>query len=61
MLKDVGYALELAAACGLALSGAENAREALEKTIAAGFGAEYFPALAQLPQFRGVNPGESGS
>jgi 3-hydroxyisobutyrate dehydrogenase-like beta-hydroxyacid dehydrogenase len=48
MLKDVGYALELAAECGLALSGAENARELLQKTIAAGFGAEYFPALAKV-------------
>jgi 3-hydroxyisobutyrate dehydrogenase-like beta-hydroxyacid dehydrogenase len=48
MLKDVGYALELAAAYGLALSGAENARELLEKAIAAGFGAEYFPALAKV-------------
>jgi 3-hydroxyisobutyrate dehydrogenase-like beta-hydroxyacid dehydrogenase len=48
MLKDVDYALELAAACGLRLSGAENARELLEKTIAAGFGAEYFPALAKV-------------
>jgi 3-hydroxyisobutyrate dehydrogenase len=48
MLKDVGYALELAAKCGLDLSGAENARALLEKTIAAGFGAEYFPALAKV-------------
>jgi 3-hydroxyisobutyrate dehydrogenase-like beta-hydroxyacid dehydrogenase len=48
MLKDVGYALELAAGCGLHLSGAENARTLLERTIAAGFGAEYFPALAKL-------------
>ena len=48
MLKDVGYALELAASCGLHLSGAENARELLEKAIAAGFGAEYFPALAKV-------------
>jgi hypothetical protein len=48
MLKDVGYALELAADCGLALSGAENARALLERTIAAGFGAEYFPALAKV-------------
>jgi len=48
MLKDVGYALELAAECGLALSGAENARELLQQTIAAGFGAEYFPALAKV-------------
>jgi 3-hydroxyisobutyrate dehydrogenase-like beta-hydroxyacid dehydrogenase len=48
MLKDVGYALEVAAECGLALSGAENARALLEKAIAAGFGAEYFPALAKV-------------
>jgi 3-hydroxyisobutyrate dehydrogenase-like beta-hydroxyacid dehydrogenase len=53
MLKDVGYALELAAECGLSLSGAENARALLEKTIAAGFGAEYFPALAKLVGKRG--------
>ena len=48
MLKDVGYALDVAAACGLHLSGAENARALLEKAIAAGFGAEYFPALAKV-------------
>jgi 3-hydroxyisobutyrate dehydrogenase-like beta-hydroxyacid dehydrogenase len=48
MLKDVGYALEIAAECGLRLSGAENARALLEKAIAAGFGAEYFPALAKV-------------
>jgi 3-hydroxyisobutyrate dehydrogenase-like beta-hydroxyacid dehydrogenase len=48
MLKDVGYALEIAAECGLVLSGAENARALLEKAIAAGFGAEYFPALAKV-------------
>jgi 3-hydroxyisobutyrate dehydrogenase-like beta-hydroxyacid dehydrogenase len=53
MLKDVGYALELAAECGLSLSGAENARALLEKTIAAGFGAEYFPALAKVVGKRG--------
>jgi hypothetical protein len=40
--------LELAAAYGLHLSGAENARTLLEQTIAAGFGAEYFPALAKV-------------
>jgi 3-hydroxyisobutyrate dehydrogenase-like beta-hydroxyacid dehydrogenase len=48
MLKDVGYALELGAACGLSLSGAGNARALLEKAIAAGYGAEYFPALAKV-------------
>jgi 3-hydroxyisobutyrate dehydrogenase-like beta-hydroxyacid dehydrogenase len=53
MLKDVGYALELAAECGLSLTGAENARALLEKTIATGFGAEYFPALAKVVGKRG--------
>jgi hypothetical protein len=53
MLKDVGYALELAAECGLSLSGAENARALLQRTIAAGFGAEYFPALAKVIGRRG--------
>ena len=48
MLKDVGYALEIAAECGVHLSGAENARALLERAIAAGFGAEYFPALAKV-------------
>ena len=47
-LKDLGYALELAREGGLALSGAENARQLLEKSRAAGFGAEYFPALAKI-------------
>lgn len=48
MLKDIGYALELAAECGLQLSGAENARELLEKAIGAGFGGEYFPVVERV-------------
>jgi hypothetical protein len=47
-LKDLGYALELAREAGLELSGAANARALLEKSRAAGFGAEYFPALAKV-------------
>jgi hypothetical protein len=47
-LKDLGYALELAREAGLELSGAGNARAVLEKSRAAGFGAEYFPALAKI-------------
>ncbi len=47
-LKDLGYALELAREAGLELSGAANARALLEKSRAAGFGAEYFPALAKI-------------
>ena len=47
-LKDLGYALELAREAGLELSGANNARALLERSAAAGFGAEYFPALAKV-------------
>jgi hypothetical protein len=47
-LKDLGYALELAREGGLELSGAQNARRLLEASRAAGFGAEYFPALAKI-------------
>ncbi|MGB7299139.1 MAG: NAD(P)-dependent oxidoreductase [Burkholderiaceae bacterium] len=44
-LKDLQYALELAAENGLSLSGAQNVREIFEKTIAAGDGDLYFPVL----------------
>jgi 3-hydroxyisobutyrate dehydrogenase-like beta-hydroxyacid dehydrogenase len=47
-LKDLGYALELAAQAGIALPGAQNARQLLERAIAAGYGREYFPVLARL-------------
>ena len=47
-LKDLGYALELAREAGLELSGAQNARRLLEKSRAAGYGTEYFPALAKV-------------
>jgi hypothetical protein len=47
-LKDLGYALELAAQAGVELPGAQNARALLERAIAAGYGREYFPALARL-------------
>jgi hypothetical protein len=47
-LKDIGYALELAREAGVDLSGARNARRLLEKSRDAGFGAEYFPALAKI-------------
>ncbi len=48
MLKDVGYALELAREQGLALRGANLAAGLLEQTIEAGFGDQYFPALAKV-------------
>ncbi|HEY6820891.1 MAG TPA: NAD(P)-dependent oxidoreductase [Burkholderiales bacterium] len=47
-LKDLGYALELAREAGIDLSGARNARDLLQKSRDAGFGAEYFPALAKV-------------
>ena len=47
-LKDLGYALELAREAGMKLTGADNARRLLEKSRDAGFGAEYFPALAKV-------------
>jgi 3-hydroxyisobutyrate dehydrogenase-like beta-hydroxyacid dehydrogenase len=47
-LKDIGYALELAGEAGLALPGAELARDLLRATVEAGYGEEYWPALAKL-------------
>ena len=44
-LKDLGYALELAAAAGVTARGAEVARRALESAREAGWGDEYFPVL----------------
>ena len=47
-LKDIGYAIELGDAAGLALPGAALARDLLRRTIEAGHGAEYWPALAKI-------------
>ncbi len=46
-LKDIRYALRLAEEQGLFLPGADNAKEIIKKAIAAGYGKEYFPALAK--------------
>jgi 3-hydroxyisobutyrate dehydrogenase-like beta-hydroxyacid dehydrogenase len=46
-LKDIRYALRLAEEAGLFLNGADNAKETIKKAIRAGFGKEYFPALAK--------------
>jgi 3-hydroxyisobutyrate dehydrogenase-like beta-hydroxyacid dehydrogenase len=48
MLKDVGYALELAESQGLELRGAKLVAELLDETIRAGAGDEYFPALIKV-------------
>jgi hypothetical protein len=47
-LKDIRYALELARDAGIDLSGASNARTLLKRSADAGFGEEYFPALAKV-------------
>ena len=47
-LKDVRYALRLAEEAGLFLTGADNAKEMIKKAIRAGYGKEYFPALAKV-------------
>jgi hypothetical protein len=47
-LKDIRYALRLAEEAGLFLAGADNAKEIIKKAIRAGYGKEYFPALAKV-------------
>jgi hypothetical protein len=47
-LKDIRYALRLGEEAGLFLSGADNAKELIKRAIRAGFGKEYFPALAKV-------------
>jgi len=47
-LKDLGYALELAAQANLEVSGARNARAALRKAAGAGHGKQYFPVVAKV-------------
>jgi 3-hydroxyisobutyrate dehydrogenase-like beta-hydroxyacid dehydrogenase len=47
-LKDLSYALDLAADSGLALPGAETARDYLTRAIEAGHGKLYWPAIARV-------------
>ena len=47
-LKDIRYALRLSEEAGLYLHGADNAKETIKRAIRAGFGKEYFPALAKI-------------
>ena len=47
-LKDIRYALRLAEEEGLFLHGADNAKEIIKKAMRAGYGKEYFPALAKV-------------
>jgi len=47
-LKDIRYALQLAREAGLELTGAANARALLKRAADAGYGEEYFTALAKV-------------
>ena len=46
-LKDLSYALELAADAGLRIRGAELMGEVLQEAIDAGSGDNYFPVIAK--------------
>ena len=50
-------ALRLAEEAGLFLSGADNAKETIKKAIRAGYGKEYFPALAKVIAGTGAGKG----
>jgi len=47
-LKDIRYALRLGEEAGLYLNGADNAKEIIKRAIRAGYGKEYFRALAKV-------------
>lgn len=47
--KDIGYALSLAAANGIALPSAEHADQLLDAAIANGLGDKYWPVISALP------------
>lgn len=47
-LKDIRYALRLAEEAGVFLSGADNAKEIIKKSIRAGHGKAHFAALARV-------------
>jgi 3-hydroxyisobutyrate dehydrogenase-like beta-hydroxyacid dehydrogenase len=57
MLKDVGYALELARSAGLDLQGAGTARRLLEETAALGLGEAYHTALIEAVRRHGSKRG----
>ena len=47
-IKDMSYALQLAAECGVTAPAAELAGSILRRSSEAGHGKEYFPALIKL-------------
>ncbi|MEO6091631.1 MAG: NAD(P)-dependent oxidoreductase [Novosphingobium sp.] len=48
VLKDIGYAIELAASYGVEPRMAERAREYYARAVEAGIGDKYFPAIIEL-------------
>ena len=60
-LKDIRYALRLGEEAGLFLTGADNAKELIKRAIRAGYGKEYFPALAKVIATTGAakDPGKN--
>jgi 3-hydroxyisobutyrate dehydrogenase-like beta-hydroxyacid dehydrogenase len=59
-LKDIRYALRLGEEAGMFLHGADNAKETIKKAIRAGYGKEYFPALAKVIVGKGAGKKKSG-
>lgn len=48
MLKDLSYALALAADAGVSMPGAELADRLLKEAAAQGYGAHYFPVVSKV-------------
>jgi 3-hydroxyisobutyrate dehydrogenase len=47
-IKDLSYALEMAAECGLSVPGAELTMQRLKASEQAGYGEAYHPAVLEL-------------
>ncbi|MBP7336550.1 NAD(P)-dependent oxidoreductase [Niveispirillum sp.] len=56
MLKDMGYALRMAADGGIEARGADYGRELLERASAAGHGGAYWPVISTLLRPDGSDP-----
>jgi len=59
-LKDIRYALRLGEEAGLYLHSADNAKETIKQAIRAGYGKEYFPALAKIIAGKGAGKKKGG-
>ena len=56
MLKDLDYVMELKESLGMTLGGMELVHSLLERTVAAGFGDAYWPALIHAVEEGGEQP-----